>query len=220
MSKLSFSGSALMLTLVVLLAACGPKAEAPEPEVAPEPEAEAVEVEEEALVAVAVLMPRADSEMSGKMTFTQTAEGVVVLADIAGVSPGLHGIHLHEKGDCSAEDFTSTGGHYNPTGDPHGGPNDSIRHAGDFGNITVGEDGSGHLELLTDMLRVDPEADNTVIGRAVILHEEEDDLETQPTGAAGARLACGVVVMEGLEEVPEIVDTAKEEVSQNPEAVD
>jgi Cu-Zn family superoxide dismutase len=153
------------------------------------------------------------------VTFTQTGEGVVVAAHVSGVAPGLHGIHLHEKGDCSAEDFTSTGGHFNPTGDPHGGPNDSIRHAGDFGNIEVGADGSGHLELLTDMLTVEPTAETTAIGRAVILHEGEDDLESQPTGAAGARLACGTVVMQGLEEVPGMEEIEVEEESQNPEAV-
>jgi Cu-Zn family superoxide dismutase len=217
MSKLSLS--LLTVVLLVGLMACGPKAEAPAPE-ASEPEAQVVEVVEEALVAVAVLTPRADTEVAGTMTFTQTGEGVVVAANISGVAPGHHGIHLHEKGDCSAGDFTSTGGHFNPTGDPHGGPNDSIRHAGDFGNISVGEDGSGHLELLTDMLSVDPDAETTVIGRAVILHEGEDDLESQPTGAAGARLACGIVVMEGLEEVPGMAEIEEEEDSPNPEAVD
>lgn len=217
MPKLSLSLFALALLVAIM--ACGPKAEAPAPEVA-EPEAQVVEVVEEAAVAVAVLIPRADTEVTGTVTFTQTGEGVVVAAHISGVAPGLHGIHLHEKGDCSADDFTSTGGHFNPTGDPHGGPDDTVRHAGDFGNISVGADGSGHLELLTDMLTVEPDAENTVIGRAVILHEGEDDLETQPTGAAGARLACGTVVMEGLEEVPGMVELEEEDELQNPEAVD
>lgn len=218
MSKLSHS--LLVIVLLMGALACGPKAESPAPEAAPEPAAEVVEVVEEALVAVAALMPRADTEVAGTVTFTQTGEGVVVVASISGVEPGLHGIHLHEKGDCSAADFTSTGGHFDPTGDPHGGPNDSIRHAGDFGNISVEADGTGHLELLTDMLTVDPTAETTVIGRAVILHEGEDDLETQPTGAAGARLACGIVVMEGLEEVPGMAEEVEEEEVANPEAVD
>ena len=217
MSKLSLS--LLVLVLLVSVTACGPKADAPAPEASSEPAAQVVEVVEEALVAVAVLTPRAGTEAAGTVTFTQTGEGVVVAAHVSGVAPGLHGIHLHEKGDCSAEDFTSTGGHFNPTGDPHGGPNDSIRHAGDFGNIEVGADGSGHLELLTDMLTVEPTAETTAIGRAVILHEGEDDLESQPTGAAGARLACGTVVMEGLEEVPGMEEIEVEEESPNPEAV-
>ncbi|MGB5160956.1 MAG: superoxide dismutase family protein [Thermoanaerobaculia bacterium] len=209
----------LVLILLVSVTACGPRADSPAPEASSEPAAQVVEVVEEALVAVAVLTPRAGTEVAGTVTFTQTGEGVVVAAHVSGVAPGLHGIHLHEKGDCSAEDFTSTGGHFNPTEDPHGGPNDSIRHAGDFGNIEVGADGSGHLELLTDMLTVEPTAETTVIGRAVILHEGEDDLESQPTGAAGARLACGTVVMEGLEEVPGMEEIEVEEESPNPEAV-
>ena len=209
----------LVLVLLVSVTACSPKADSPAPEASSEPAAQVVEVVEEALVAVAVLTPGAGTEVAGTVTFTQTGEGVVVAAHVSGVAPGLHGIHLHEKGDCSAEDFTSTGGHFNPTGDPHGGPNDSIRHAGDFGNIEVGADGSGHLELLTDMLTVEPTAEATVIGRAVILHEGEDDLESQPTGAAGARLACGTVVMEGLEEVPGMEEIEVEEESPNTEAV-
>jgi Cu-Zn family superoxide dismutase len=217
MSKLSLS--LLVFALLLGITACGPKAEAPAPEPTSEAVEEMVEVVEEALVAVAVLQPRADTQVAGKVTFTQTADGVMVVADVSGVAPGLHGIHLHEKGDCSAEDFTSTGGHFNPTGDPHGGPDDAIRHAGDFGNVSVGADGSGHLELLTDMLTVEPGAETTVIGRAVILHEGEDDLESQPTGAAGGRLACGTVVMEGLEEISGMVEVEVEEESPNPEAV-
>jgi len=216
MSKLSLS--LLVFALLLGITACGPKAEAPAPEPTSEVVEEMVEVVEEALVAVAVLQPRADTQVAGKVTFTQTADGVMVVADVSGVAPGLHGIHLHEKGDCSAEDFTSTGGHFNPTGDPHGGPDDAIRHAGDFGNVSVGADGSGHLELLTDMLTVEPGAETTVIGRAVILHEGEDDLESQPTGAAGARLACGTVVMEGLEEISGMLEVEVEEEAPNPEA--
>lgn len=217
MSKLSLS----LLVIVVLASvmACSPKAESPARETSSEPVAQVVEVVEEALVAEAVLTPRADTDVAGTVTFTQTGEGVVVEASISGVTPGLHGIHLHEMGDCSADDFTSTGGHFNPTGDPHGGPNDSIRHAGDFGNITVGADGSGYLELLTDKLSVEPTAETTVIGRAVILHEGEDDLESQPTGAAGARLACGTVVMGGLEEVPGMEEVEIEEEASSSEAV-
>lgn len=218
MSKLSLS--LLVLVLLASVMACGPKAESPAPETSSEPVAQVVEAVEEALVAIAVLTPRADTEVAGTVTFTQTGEGVVIAASISGVAPGLHGIHLHENGDCGTGDFTSTGGHFNPTGDPHGGPDDAIRHAGDFGNISVGADGSGHLELLTEMLTVEPDAETTVIGRAVILHEGEDDLESQPTGAAGARLACGTVVMEGLEEVPGMVEVEEEEMPQNPEAAE
>ena len=114
MSKLSLSF--LVFALVLGITACGPKAEAPAPEATPEATEEVVEVVEEALVAVAVLQPRADTEVAGRVTFTQTAEGVVVVANVTGVAPGLHGIHLHEKGDCSADDFTSTSPLARPVG--------------------------------------------------------------------------------------------------------
>lgn len=191
-----------VLSMLALLPACGSKEEAAVPAPAPEPVVE----EAASLAAVAVLKPRADNEASGTITFTETDGGVEVVADIARVSPGLHGIHLHEKGDCSAEDFTSTGGHFNPTGAPHGGPSDSVRHAGDFGNIEVGADGAGRLRLVTDMLTV-ADGPNTVVGRAVILHEGEDDLESQPTGAAGGRLGCGIVRLAGEEWVEEVDET-------------
>lgn len=167
------------------------------------------------MVAIATLQPRAESEVSGFVTFTGTYGGVEIVAEIAGASPGLHGIHLHEVGDCSAPDFTSAGGHFNPTDAPHGGPTDADRHAGDFGNIEIGEDGTGRLELASDMLTVD-EGDRTVIGRAVILHEGEDDLVSQPSGAAGARLACGVVVP--ADEEPQMEAEESEEPETGAEA--
>ena len=193
----------LVLFVVLVLGACGAKEEATAPEEAAAPEPEVME-EAAPTVAVAVLQPRADSEVSGTVTFTETADGVLVTADIARISPGKHGLHLHELGDCSAEDFTSTGGHFNPTDAPHGAPTDEARHAGDFGNIEIGEDGAGRLELTTTMLTV-ADGPNTVLGRSVILHEGEDDLVSQPTGAAGGRIGCGIVMLEGeaMEETAE-----------------
>ena len=195
----------LVLSILVILPACGSKEEAP----APAPEPEVVVVEAAPLAAVAILKARADSEASGTITFTETDDGVEVIADIARISPGLHGIHLHAIGDCSAEDFTSTGGHFNPTDAPHGGPMDSVRHAGDFGNIEIGEDGTGRLKLVTDMLTV-ADGPNTVVGRAVILHEGEDDLVSQPTGAAGSRLGCGIVRLVGEEWIEEVEESPED----------
>lgn len=204
-----FRSFILVAVLVAIVGACAPKEEAPAPE--PVTEAEMVVEEVEPVFAVAVLQARADSAVSGTVTFTQIEGGVAMAAEIAGSTPGLHGIHLHEVGDCSAEDFTSTGGHFNPTGAPHGGPTDAERHSGDFGNIEVGEDGTGLLALESDMLSVD-DGESGVVGRAVILHEGEDDLVSQPTGAAGARSACGVVMLEGeMEMTPVSEEVAYEE---------
>lgn len=141
--------------------------------------------------AVAVLSPTAGSEARGMVTFTQVETGVLVVADLTGVEPGMHGFHIHEFGDCSADDGTSAGGHFNPEGTEHAAPSDSYRHVGDLGNVTADDTGTVHHEY-TDT-HVAFSGPNSIIGRGVIVHAGEDDLATQPTGAAGARVACGVV---------------------------
>jgi Cu-Zn family superoxide dismutase len=193
---------------VLALGACAPEEEAVEPE-APAPEA----VEEAApaeLVAVAALQPRADQTVVGTMTFTEGADGVTIVARFEQAPSGTHGLHIHEVGDCSSDDFKSAGGHFNPTGMPHGSPDDAERHAGDLGNIEVGEDGVGELTLVSDMITV-AEGESSVIGRGVILHEKADDFETQPTGDAGSRLACGVVFLYGSEEEAMEAEAAMED---------
>lgn len=141
--------------------------------------------------AICVLHPTEGNKVSGTVTFTRDGNTVKVEADIEGLTPGLHGFHIHENGDCSAADGTSAGGHFNPDGSDHGGPDDQERHVGDLGNIEAGEDGRGRLEL-TDSLITFTGA-NSIIGRAVVVHANEDDLTSQPTGDAGGRVACGVI---------------------------
>jgi Cu-Zn family superoxide dismutase len=142
----------------------------------------------------AVLQPAAPTPgFSGTVTFTQVGSDMHVVADVAGVTPaGKHGIHLHETGQCDHDQhFTSAGGHFNPTGAPHACPDAASHHAGDFGNIDIQADGTGHLDITTPMLSLS--GANTVIGRAVILHAGTDDCTSQPAGNSGARQACGVV---------------------------
>jgi Cu-Zn family superoxide dismutase len=141
--------------------------------------------------AVAVLSPTDGNEARGVVTFTRTDAGVTIVADMVGLEPGPHGFHIHEFGDCSAADGTSAGGHFNPEGTDHAGPDHSVRHVGDLGNITADEDGTAHHEL-TDA-HIAFSGPHSIIGRGVIIHAGEDDLTSQPTGAAGARVACGVV---------------------------
>jgi Cu-Zn family superoxide dismutase len=138
-----------------------------------------------------VTLQSQDSKVSGTVHFTSEAAGVHVVADVKGVKPGQHGFHLHEKGDCSSPDYKSAGGHFNPANAAHACDPTNPRHAGDFGNITVGADGTGHLDITTTALSFD--GPNSVAGKAVILHTGVDDCKTQPTGNAGDRLACGVV---------------------------
>lgn len=141
--------------------------------------------------AKAVLIPTSGNDVQGVVTFTPSAEGMVVHADVTGLTPGAHGFHIHETGDCSAPDGTSAGGHFNPTEHEHGAPADTHRHAGDMGNIIADESGHGVLEWTDPDMTVDGE--KSIIGRAVIVHADEDDYATQPTGNAGARVACGVI---------------------------
>jgi len=141
--------------------------------------------------AVAVLVPTEGSEARGVVTFAQTDTGVHVVADLTGLEPGRHGFHIHEFGDCSASDGTSAGGHFNPEGTAHGAPSASVRHVGDLGNVTADEAGNAHYELTDDYMSF--AGTHSIIGRGVIVHAGEDDLTTQPTGAAGPRAACGVI---------------------------
>jgi len=132
---------------------------------------------------------------AGTVTFTQDGDKVKIHADLTGLKPGKHGIHIHEKGDMAAPDLMSTGGHYNPDKHVHGGPTTSPVHAGDFGNITADDSGKATLDLTVDDISVGG-AKNDVVGKALIIHAKEDDLSSQPSGNAGARIGGGVIEMQ------------------------
>lgn len=141
--------------------------------------------------AVCVINSTEGNNVTGVVTFTTVPDGVKVVADLKGLTPGKHGFHIHQYGDCSASDGTSAGGHFNPENVKHGGPTDTFRHVGDLGNIEADADGNGHYERVDNMLRLN--GSYSIIGRAIVVHAGEDDLTSQPTGAAGARVACGVI---------------------------
>jgi len=151
----------------------------------------AMAFEADAAKAVAELKPTQGSKVQGTVLFVQEPNGVHVTADVTGLTPGEHGFHIHEKGDCSAPDGSSAGGHFNPTGKPHGAPAAHEHHAGDLGNLTA--DASGHAKLDWISPDLSFEGTNSFIGRAVIVHAGKDDLKSQPAGNAGARAACGVI---------------------------
>lgn len=146
---------------------------------------------QDAKKAIAVLHAASGSQVAGSVTFTDSGDSVKVVADITGLKPGKHGFHIHEFGDCSAPDATSAGGHFNPGKHSHGAPDASERHEGDLGNIEADASGKAHLEWTDKMMKLS--GANSILGRAVIVHEKADDLKTQPTGDAGGRLACGVI---------------------------
>ncbi|MFN0085634.1 MAG: superoxide dismutase family protein [Blastocatellia bacterium] len=141
--------------------------------------------------AVAVLHSTEGNKVHGTVTFTQEGDKVKVSAHIMGLTPGSHGFHIHEFGDCSARDGASAGGHFNPAAAAHGAQDASPRHVGDLGNITAGADGMAHVEFTDAMLKFD--GPGSIIGRGVIVHAAADDFKTQPTGNAGGRQACGVI---------------------------
>jgi len=142
--------------------------------------------------AICVLYPTQGSTVTGTVTFTKTEGGIKVVADLQGFQgAGKHGFHIHEYGDCSAPDGTSAGGHYNPAMVSHGAPTDKTRHEGDMGNIEADATGKAHLEYVDPMLTFT--GPNSIIGRSIIVHKNEDDMKTQPTGNAGPRVACGVI---------------------------
>lgn len=136
-----------------------------------------------------------DSGVTGMAVFTQNGDQITLTAEIQGASPGLHAIHIHAYGDCSAPDGTSAGGHWNPTDVAHGKWGEGEFHLGDIGNITVGEDGTGRITLTTDLWEIGTGSDIDVVGRSIIVHADADDFVSQPSGNAGARIGCGVIVL-------------------------
>ena len=142
------------------------------------------------------LNPKSGSNVKGNVVFENKGESVSMLLTVSGLEPGEHAIHLHEKSDCSAEDGTSTGGHWNPTGQPHGkwGATEGY-HKGDIGNFTASEDGKATFTFSTDEWCIGcGDETKDILGKAIIIHQGTDDFTTQPTGAAGGRISCGGVI--------------------------
>ena len=143
--------------------------------------------------AEAVLAPTQGNKVSGTVTFVQAGNKLKVFAEVTGLTPGLHGFHIHEKGDCSAPDGTSAGGHFNPTGKPHGSPEGGEHHLGDLMQLVADDKGNARQVSYVEGPTLES-GPNSIIGRSVIVHAAPDDYKTQPTGNSGARQACGVVV--------------------------
>jgi len=140
-------------------------------------------------VLTARLEGRSGSNVSGVARVTPGGSGVVVLVEVQNATPGEHGVHIHEKGDCSDPAAQSAGPHFNPkSAAHHGGANTPVRHGGDLGNMKVSSSGRGLLAVTVSDLTMD-----NASGRAVVVHEKADDLQSDPAGNSGARVACGVL---------------------------
>lgn len=144
--------------------------------------------------AVAVLAGTVESPVRGELHLTSADGGVRVIGEIAGLAPGSeHGFHVHEHGDCSAPDASSAGGHFNPGAAPHGGPDAAARHLGDLPNIRANENGTADVNAVVAGATLNDGGPNNLVGKAFIVHAKADDYKSQPSGDAGARIACGVV---------------------------
>ncbi len=137
-----------------------------------------------------------DGKALGEVTLTETASGMIhIVANLEGLPPGVHGFHVHAKGDCSASDFTSAAGHL-ASGREHGVLADGGPHPGDLPNIHVGDDGKLMVEYFNGLLTFDSSGEGAMFdedGSAVMIHAGADDYQSQPSGAAGARIGCGVL---------------------------
>ncbi|MGH8495648.1 MAG: superoxide dismutase family protein [Gammaproteobacteria bacterium] len=162
----------------------------------------------EITAAVAHLAPTEGNSAQGTVRFqlasaaVQSAEmggtGIGISGEIEGLSAGRHGFHVHEFGDCTAPDATSAGDHFNPEDHPHGAPDDASRHVGDLGNVEATEGAAVTLDMRDEQIALS--GAHSIIGRALVVHASEDDLQSQPSGDAGAHVACGVIGIAAAEE--------------------
>ncbi len=174
------------LLVAVLMASCNMKSNS-------EKEHKDVKDVKEAKSAIALLSSASGSSVNGEAKFTKVENGVKMQVSVEEISPGPHAIHLHEKGDCSAPDATSAGGHWNPTSEMHGKPGEGEHHAGDIDNIIAKKDSTAQFEIVMKNWTIGDGSKSDILGKSVIIHAGPDDFESQPSGAAGARIACGVI---------------------------
>lgn len=141
--------------------------------------------------AQALLKAGKDSKVKGMIHFTEENGKMKIETMVEGLKAGPHGFHIHEVGDCSAADFSSAGGHFNPAQGSHGSHEGSARHAGDLGNLIADKKKKANATIVVEGLSM--AGANSIIGKAVVIHQDKDDLKSQPAGNSGKRLACGVI---------------------------
>ncbi len=143
--------------------------------------------------ASAVLLPTTGNTAAGTVHFVQSGGKVLVHGEVRGLKPNAqHGFHVHEKGDCSSGDGMSTGGHFNPGGQPHGRHAVATHHVGDLPSLQADGRGVAQFRFESSSIAIGSGAGN-VVGKGLIVHRDPDDYTTQPTGNAGPRLACAVI---------------------------
>ena len=197
---------ASLFAIVIAIAACGGKKPPPPPPPAPVAEKPAPPAPAEKPApppappapkhATATMAGTAKfKSVKGTVEFKETDDGIEVTANLEGLKKGVHGFHIHEKGDCSAPDAKSAGGHFNPGNHKHGAPDAAEHHEGDLGNITADKDGKGTATLTIKGVTLG-DGDTSIVGKGFIIHAKADDLKSQPVGNAGDRVACGVITLD------------------------
>lgn len=172
----------LLLALLFILAGCGKNMKVP--------------VSGEQLEPVSGTLLNTEGKEIGKVQFEEQADGVKISLQAEGLTPGVHGIHIHETGVCTAPSFESAGGHFNPNKKEHGFENPKGYHAGDLPNIEVGEDGKIVTQITTDEITLKKGEPNSILdtdGSALVIHADPDDYKTDPAGNSGARVACAAI---------------------------
>jgi len=149
--------------------------------------------------AAGVTLKDSTGRVVGSAVFLQQDDGVRILLDLRDVAPGTKAVHIHEVGRCDAPTFDSAGAHFNPKKTEHGAENPRGPHAGDLPNIIVDTTGHGHLEVTNPLVSLDPGPTSLLDGKgtALVVHEDADDMRTDPAGNSGRRIACGVLVRGG-----------------------
>jgi len=190
MDKFDMHKMAFAVLATTLVAGCSSTPPAPK---AAEP-AEPAASQSTASHAQANLAGASGSLVSGRIELMPMGDGVHLTGTIGGLQPNsVHGIHVHEKGDCSAADASSAGGHFNPTGSAHGRAGSATHHAGDMDNVVAGADGTVAVNIHLPGVTLGGGAGNDIADRAIVVHGNADDYTSQPAGNSGPRVACGVI---------------------------
>lgn len=180
--------------MFIACCACGLAGAAEPPDTKTTPAATAL-AQGETPAATVQLEPTQGNSVKGNLRLTSEQSGVRITGVVQGLQPnGEQGFHVHEKGDCSAPDASSAGGHFNPTSQPHGNPKaGGPRHLGDMVNLRADAKGTAKVDVAIEGAGLHTGRPNDVVGKAIVVHQKPDDYKSQPSGNSGNRVACGVI---------------------------